>query len=426
MEMYELLKELFPICRSITGEGVRKTLAIISRYVPELKVTEIPSGTQCFDWTIPEEWNIKSAFIRAPDGRIIADFAKNNLHVLSYSIPVEGYFSLEELNQHLYSDESRPGAIPYRTSYYERRWGFCISHNERLSLKAGNYYVKIDSELKNGSLTIADAIIPGEIRKEIFFSCYLCHPSMADDSLSGVVLAARLYEHFKNRKNQHTFRFIFVPETIGAIAYLHKHGKEMKRNTNCGIVLTCLGAEGEFNYKKTRQGKHELDRIMENVLKHSNHKYKIYDFFLPGSDERQYSSPGFALPVGALMHSYYSIPKYHSSEDNLDNVSEKCLQESFDVLRKTAEALDENCKYKTLKPYCEPFLSKYDLCGSVGANVSMQESRKRIMYLLNFSDGYHSLLDIAEKGNFELLNLADTAKLLESKGLLKKMKGDMK
>lgn len=420
VEMYKLLERLFPICRSITGNGVRKTLKILGEHVP-LNISEYPSRKKCFDWVIPDEWNISSAWIRDEKNRKIIDFAENNLHVLGYSEPISMTLSLSELKKHLYTDPSRPDVIPYRTSYYERRWGFCMSQKQLESLKEGKYKVQINSVLKPGKLTLAEAFLPGKSRKEIFFSCYLCHPSLANDSLSGVVLTAKLYEYLKNRGNNHySYRFIFVPETIGAIVYLHRNRNTVKSRTYCGMVITCVGDPGEYNYKKTRQGNHPLDRIAENVLKHNVNKYKSHDFFLPGSDERQYSSPGFNLPVGSLMRSFYGLPSYHSSADNLQNVTSGALEETFGIYSKIIEGIEADFRYENQNPYCEPFLSKYGLYETVGAKMDSNKYIKKTLSILNFSDGNHSLIDIAEKTGFCITDLLENLRILQQKKLLKR------
>ncbi len=420
IHMYDMLKELFPICRSITGNGVRDTIEIIGKHIP-LKVYEYPSGMQCYDWTIPDEWNVTSAWIKDERGRPVVDFKESNLHVLGYSVPVDKKLPLEELKEHIHTDPSRPEVIPYRTSYYERRWGFCMSHKQMLGLKKGMYHAQIRSELKPGSLTAAEAYVPGRSKEEIFFSSYLCHPSLANDSLSGVVLTAKLYEYLKNRRNNHySYRFLFIPETIGAIAYLSKNEKRVRKNTYCGMVVTCVGDAGPFNYKRTRQGRHPLDRIVENILKHSGHKHKVHDFFLPGSDERQYSSPGFKLPVGSLMRSFYGLPQYHSSADNLKHVTSEALEGSFEVYSKIVEGLEADFTYFNTKPFCEPFLSRYGLYETLGAKMDPKNYIKKTLSVLNFSDGDHSLIDIAEKTGFCITEIAETARMLEGKKLLKR------
>ncbi len=419
IDIYDLIEELFPICRSITGDGVRRTLELVKKRIP-IQIHEVKSGTQCFDWTIPDEWNPREAWIKDPAGKKIADFAENNLHLLGYSIPFKGKISLDELRGHLYSDPGRPDAIPYNTSYYERRWGFCLSHRQLGSLAPGEYEVYIDTTLEPGSLTYADMLVKGKTEKEIFFSCYVCHPSMADDSISGVALCTALCDYLLKRSgNYYSYRFIFVPETIGAICYLARNGGEMKRNVYCGMTVTCVGDEVEFNYKRTRSGKHALDRIVENILKHSGEKYKVHDFFLPGSDERQYSSPGFKLETGSLMRSFYGLPNYHSSADNLDFVTRRGIEGSYEIYRRILEAVEADFKYLNKMPYCEPFLSKYKLYDTLGAQVgSGSDYKKKILSLLNYSDGEHSLIDVAEKSSSCISDLIALVKLLKEKNLL--------
>jgi len=418
--MYSMLKELFPICRSITGSGVRKSLEIIGRQI-SLRITEIPSGTRCFDWTVPDEWNISSASITDSKGRKVVDFADNNLHVVNYSEPFSGMLELDELMPHLHSIPAQPNVIPYRTAYYKRQWGFCLRHKDLLRLKKGKYRVEIKSSLKSGSLTFADAVIPGRTKKEIIVSSYLCHPSLANDSISGVVVATQLYKYLKARKgNYYSYRFIFVPETIGAIAYLKMHKEHFLKDVYAGLVLTCLGDSGPFNYKKTRQGDHALDMVCANVLKHSGHRYRIREFWLPGSDERQYSSPGFNIPVGSLMRSVYGeFKEYHTSADNLNFVKEKALEETLGMYKSVIEALESNFQYVNLNQFCEPHLSKYGLdTNPLKKDDPMYISK--ILTLLNFSDGKHSLCEIADRLDMPVLELAEFAKILEQKKLIRK------
>ena len=419
--MHDLLTKLFPFCRSITGDGVRETFRLIGERIP-LKVTEVPSGTQCFDWTIPEEWNIESAWIKDGGGRKIVDFADCNLHVLGYSEPVSGVFTLDELKPHLHSSPKQPDVVPYLTSYYKRRWGFCMSHKQLQSLKDGKYQVEIKSSFKKGALTLAEALIPGETEKEVILTCYTCHPSMANDSLSGVVMNVKLFEHLRARGgNRFSYRFIFAPETIGTIAYLSLNKDRVMANTHCVLVLTCVGGPGPFNYKRTKQNDHPLDKIVENVLSHSGEPHNIRDFFLPGSDERQYSTPGFEIPAASLMKAVYGFPEYHTSADDLRLVTKESLDKTFDIYTKVIEGIEGNTAYVNMKPFCEPFLSKYGLYETIGGQKTPGrhlDLTKQILYILNYSNGRRTLVEIAEKGQFNLLDLIDTARLLESKGLL--------
>ncbi len=421
--MHNLMTRLFPLCRSITGDGVRETFRIIKERIP-LEVTEVPSGTECFDWTIPDEWNIASAWIKDESGRTIVDFADCNLHVLGYSEPVSGTFTLEELKPHLHSNPNQPDVIPYLTSYYKHRWGFCMSHKQLQSLPEGRYQVEIKSSLQKGSLTLAETFIPGKSKKEVIPTRYTCHPSMANDSLSGVVLNVKLCEHLLKRKdNRFSYRFIFAPETIGTIAYLARNKDRVLTSTHCVLVLTCVGGPGAFTYKRTKFG-HPLDRITENVLKHSGKEHVVKDFFLPGSDERQYSTPGFNIPAASLMKAAYGFPEYHTSADDLKLVTAESLEESFDLYVKLIEAIEGNATYINLKPFCEPFLSKYGLYETIGGQKNPSrhlDTTKQILYILNYSDGRTPLIDIADKGNFSLLDLINTAHVLEEKGLLQRV-----
>lgn len=424
-EIYELIRRLFPICRSITGNGVRGTFRILQEYIP-LEIMEYPSGMQCFDWTIPEEWNISSAFIKDEQGNTVIDLSENNLHVVGYSEPISGTFTLEELKPHLHTLPKQPDLIPYVTSYYKRRWGFCLSYNKFKTLKDERYYVEINSTLEPGNLTIAESYLPGKVEKEIFFSSYVCHPSMANDSLSGVVLATSLYRYLKERgNNYYSYRFIFVPETIGAIAYLSKNKERMFEKTYAGLVVTCVGDSGPFNYKSTRCGDYPLDSVVANILKFSQYSYNIRSFWPSGSDERQYSSPGFNLAVGSLMRSVYGeYSEYHTSADNLAFVIAEALEDSFHVYTKVIEGLEGNHIYDRTNPYCEPHLGKYGLYSTFGAMKAEEEEwvkeKKRILWILNYADGKHSLIDIAGKMDECVLDLIETARVLENHGLIKR------
>jgi len=422
--MYKLLKDLFPICRSITGGGNRQTLKMLNQEIP-IKIEEFQSGTQCYDWTIPDEWNIKEAYIENETGTRIVDFQDNNLHVVNYSEPVNGTFSLDELKSHIYSIPEKPELIPYATSYYKRDWGFCMSHDQLEKLKPGNYNILIDSTIRPGSLTIGEAFLNGKSKKEVLISSYICHPSMANDSLSGVVLAVQIFKHLFMLKNRrYSYRFVFLPETIGAIVYLFHHGKYLKKYVHAGLVLTCLGDPNSFNYKCTRQGNHELDEIVKHVFKHSGHECAFHDFFPYGSDERQYSSPGFNLPIGSLMRSIYGrFREYHTSGDNLDFVTEDALNESFEIYSKVFNALESNKRYMRDQPYCEPMLAKYNLHDTVGyidSNDNKDAITRTVIlkWLLNYSDGEHSLLDIANKIDISIDQLSVVAGQLEEKGII--------
>jgi len=315
--MYELLKKLFPICRSITGDGVRRTLEIIKEEIPSLKVFEVPSGTKVFDWEVPKEWNIKDAWVKNSKGEKIIDFRQSNLNVLGYSIPVSRYVTKTELLEHLYTLPEQPSVIPYVTSYYAERWGFCISDNDKQNIQDDKYEVFIDSTLNDGSLTYGEIVIPGKVEEEVFLSTYLCHPSMANDNLSGVVVTTNLVKWLMSHDNYYTYRIIFIPETIGSITYLEKNFKILKEKVIAGFVLTCLGDEGKFSYIPSRYGNTLADKVALFTLKNEVKEYISYSYLDKGSDERQYCAPGIDLPVCSITRSKYgTFPEYHTSADN--------------------------------------------------------------------------------------------------------------
>lgn len=415
-EMHHLMTELFPICRSITGDGVRKTDQIISKHIP-LEIHEIPSGTKVFDWIIPKEWNINDAYIIDPAGNKIIDFKKSNVHVISYSIPIKAKMTLDELKPHLYTIPEKPEVIPYRISYYKENWGFCLSHNQFLNLKEGEYEVVIDSTLNDGSLTYGQYFLPGKTNDEILVSCYTCHPSLCNDNLSGIVLSTFLAKTLtKINSRKYSYRFLFVPETIGAITWLSQNESKLS-NIKHGLVATCVGDKGCSTYKKSRNGNLPIDRAVTNVLQHSGEDYKIIDYFPPGSDERQYGSPGINLPVGSLMRTPYGeFPEYHTSADDLDFVKSEFLANTFSKYMKTFFILENNKTYVNLYPKGEPHLGKRGLYRNVSGQQDGYEAELAIISILNLSDGNHSLLDISERTgmNFSLIKwTAD--RLIETK-----------
>lgn len=419
-EMYDLLVRLFPICRSITGDGVRQTLRILQEHIP-LKIAEIPSGTQAFDWTVPDEWNISDGYILDPDGKKIVDFKQNNLHVLGYSEPVDKKLGLAELTEHLYSLPDYPEAIPYVTSYYKRRWGFCLRHKDLLKLKEGTYTVKIDSTLKPGAMSIGELVLPGEREEEILLSCYTCHPSMANDSISGVVLMTFLGKLLAETKRRYTYRVIFIPETVGAVVYLSRHKDHLLSKTRGGLIASFVGDAGNFRYKKSRRGDAEIDRATANVMSRRQRDCRIVDFYPHlGSDERQYCSPGFNLPVGLLTRTpYLEYPEYHTSLDNLSHVSGKNLGESLALYYDILMAMEINRVYVNQTMYCEPFLSKWNLYSTVGGPKIPDKETMKLKWLLNYSDGEHDLLQIADTMSTSILDLAGPLKTLVDAGLLK-------
>ena len=392
--MHQLMTELFPICRSITGNGVRETLGIIQKHIP-LRICEVPSGTKVMDWTVPKEWNIRDAYILDGLGNKIVDFKQSNLHVVSYSVPVDKEVSLDELQEHLYSLEEQPSAIPFVASRYEDRWGFCLTHNQRAELKEGTYKVLIDSDLKEGFLTYGELIIPGASTEEIFLSTYVCHPSMANNELSGPVVTTMLAKWLASEPRRFTYRIIFIPETIGSITYLSKNLEQMKQNVVAGFNLTCVGDERAYSFLPSRKGATLADRAALNILQSNHPDFIRYSFLDRGSDERQYCSPGVDLPVVSIMRSKYrEFPEYHTSFDNLDFVTKSGLQGSFTVHRNCFELLERNRVYRVT---ClgEPQLGNRGLYPT----ISTKDSYRQVNDMLNFlayADGKLDLIDISD------------------------------
>ncbi len=452
-EMFQLMKELFPICRSITGNGVRQTLEIIKKHI-HLENHEVSSGTKVYDWTIPKEWNIQDAYIIDQNGEKIVDFKKSNLHVVNYSTPINQKISLSELKKHIHTIPEKPDLIPYVTSYYLENWGFCMAHNQFVNLKEGEYHIVIDSKLDNGSLTYGEYLIPGKSEDEILLSCYVCHPSMCNDNLSGIVLLTMLAKYLQSFKNNYSIRFLFIPETIGAITWLNNNEGSITKIKH-GLVATCLGDSGSLTYKRTRNGNDEIDKTVENILKKSNVEFRVLDFFPWGSDERQFCSPGFNLSVGSLLRSIYGsngFPEYHTSGDNLNFMSVKSLAESFIMylsilfelesnfhlhsqnlkldITKNLKNWSENEKSKSderyinLNPKCEPQLGKRGLYHQSGGQESTMKQRKNefaIFWILNLSDGNHTIQDISKRSGIPVEDLQTSIKILINTKLLQKI-----
>lgn len=417
-ELYQLMTELYPICRSITGNGVRKTHKIISTHIP-LKTCEIPSGTKVFDWGIPKEWNINDAYVLDPQGNKIIDFKKSNLHILNYSIPVNKKITLEELKTHLHTLPDQPDLIPYLTTYYDENWGFCITHNQLLGLEEGEYHVFIDTTLENGSLTYSEYFLEGKTSHEVIISCYTCHPSLCNDNLSGVVLTTLLAKYISNMKLNYSYRFLFIPETIGAIAWLSSN-QNITSNIKHGLVATCVGDSGISTYKRTRIGDAEIDKVVENVLKNSGQNYEILDFFPSGSDERQFCSPGFNLPFGSLMRTVYGkFSEYHTSADNLQFIKKGSLIDSFLKYLTVIFILENNHSYINLNPKCEPQLGKRGLYKHIGGQKVNDQLKQSILWVLNLSDGNHSLLDISNISGLQFDLIKNAADVLLQSNLLK-------
>jgi aminopeptidase-like protein len=419
-ELEKYFDRLWPICRSITGDGLRESFRILQEVIP-LKLEEIPTGKKVFDWNIPKEWNIRAAYIITPGGKKICRFDVNNLHILNYSIPQDREIFWQELEPHLYYRKDMPEAIPYVTSYYKENWGFCLTYNEFKSLpKKGKYKVYIDSELKKGSLTYGQLVLKGRSHKEILFSSYLCHPSMANNELSGPLAIASLYQKIKafpNRK--YTYRFVIAPETIGIIAFLSKYGAQLKKNVEAGYVLTCCADKGDITFKRSKKHDTLAEKAAIHVLNYSGHKYHVNDFAIGGSDERQYCSPGFDLPVGSFMRTpYHQFKEYHTSLDNKKFISFDKLAHTVSVCFDVVQTLEENCITVNNAPFCEPQLSKRNLYPTTGGTFPDVELPRKILHVLAFSDGKTDLIDIADKRKVSLLSLKEAIEKLVAAGLI--------
>jgi len=420
--MYELMKKLYPICRSITGDGVRDTLNIIKEIIP-IKIHEVPSGTKAFDWVVPKEWNIKDAYIKNSKGEKIVDFRVSNLHVLNYSIPINTTVTLDELRKHTYTLLDHPDWIPYVTSYYAENWGFCMSHKQYEKLEDDIYEVVIDSTLEDGSLTYGELFIKGESNEEVLFSTYLCHPSLCNDNLSGVVLTTFLAKLVMGMKPFYSYRFLFIPETIGSIIWLSRNEDKISKIKH-GLVVTCVGHSKGMTYKRSRRGNAEIDKVVEKVLLDSGHSFEIIGFLLPESDERQYCSLGFDLPVGSLMRIPYGhFPEYHTSADDLDLVKPIHLEESLDRYMDVIFILENNGIYLSTNPKCEPQLGRRGLYRTI-SKPSSEISAQAVFWFLNLADGTNSLLDISLQSGIDFKQIKETSGLLIDKGLLIKSRGE--
>ena len=417
-EMHAFIGQMYPLCRSITGAGFRETLSLVSRHIP-LEIHEVPTGTPVFDWTVPKEWNIRDAYVKNSDGQRVIDFRKSNLHVVGYSIPIRATLTLAELKDHLFTLPEQPEWIPYRTSYYQETWGFCLSHNELLKMKDDHYEVCIDSSLEPGHLTYGEYYLPGEEGNEVLISCHACHPSLCNDNLSSVALVTFLAKHLSTGPRRYSYRFLFIPGTIGSITWLYLNESGVHRIRH-GLVAACVGDPGKSTYKKSRQGDAEIDRAVAHVLKHSGHDYEIMDFSPYGYDERQYGSPGFNLPVGCLMRTPHGqYPQYHTSADDLAFVRPESLADSFGKYLAALNILENNRTYLNLNPKCEPQLGKRELYRLIGGDRETGFDQMSLLWVLNLSDGCHSLLDIAERAGYEFNMIKNAAEALKESGLLK-------
>jgi aminopeptidase-like protein len=421
-EMHRLIADLYPICRSITGNGVRETLQLIGKQIP-VEVHEVPSGTKVFDWIVPKEWNIQDAYIKNARGERVVDFQRSNLHVVSYSQPVHVTMTLEELQPHLHSLPDHPDRIPYRTSYYKESWGFCLSHQQLMGLKEKEYEVCIDSTITEGHLTYGECYIKGESDQEILISCHICHPSLCNDNLSGIALATFLAKALSSTFLRYSYRFLFIPGTIGSITWLALHQEQVSK-IKAGIVVTGVGDPGPVTYKKSRQGNAEIDRAFQYILKSSGQAHTIIDFFPYGYDERQYCSPGFNLPVGCVMrtpHGEYA--EYHTSGDNLTFVQPEYLEESFTCCLEVLRLLERNKTFLSQNLQCEPQLGKRGLYRAIGGESEGAKREMAMLWVLNLSDGHYSVLDIAERSNMPFRIISEAAEILAEHKLLKEVVG---
>jgi aminopeptidase-like protein len=417
-EIFHLIERLYPICRSITGDGVRQTLRILQEYIP-LTIREVPSGTRVFDWAVPKEWNVKDAYIKNSKGEKLVDFQKSNLHVLNYSLPIHEKVSLDELKAHSFSLPDKPDWIPYRTSYYKENWGFCLSHKQLAELQEDEYEVLIDSTLRDGHLSYGEYFIKGESADEILISTHVCHPSLANDNLSGTALAVFVAKHLKAASLRYSYRFVFTPGTIGSIIWLSLNEAQTIRIKH-GLVLACAGDSGKINYKKSRQANAEIDRAVIQALRDSGDAFALHEFSPYGYDERQFCSPGFNLPVGCFMRTPHGeFPEYHTSADNLELVQPKFLVDSLTKCLSIFEILEGNRRYLNLNPKCEPQLGKRGLYGSIGGQSDGRLQELAMLWVLNLSDGAHDLLDISEKSKVSFCLIKKAADALLANNLLR-------
>ena len=416
-EAYELMRGLFPICRSLTGDGVRATFDLIETQIPITR-TEVPSGTKVFDWIVPEEWNIRDAYIVAPDGSRVVDFGRSPLHVVSYSEPVRATLPLEQLRERLHSLPEQPDLIPYRTSYYKRTWGFCLPHRKLLELGPGDYEVVIDSTLEPGNLSYAELLIEGREKREVLVSTYVCHPSLANDNLSGIAVATMLAKRLMQRPLRHSYRFLFAPGTIGPLAWLDRNRDGLDRIEH-GVALSCIGDDGGLTYKRSGRRDAEVDRAMEIVLRDTGAPHRILDWEPWGGDERQFCSPGFDLPVGTLMRTPHGeFDGYHTSADGLERIRPEALAEAVSVCEELVELLGSNRRCINLSPYGEPQLGRRGLYRSAGGAVATPADERALLWVLNQSDGETTLLEIARRSGLAYPVVRRAAERLERAKLL--------
>ena len=417
-DLYRWAQDLYPICRSLTGEGVRETLGYIKNLIPELTVHSIKSGKTVFDWQVPLEWNIKDAYIKDESGKKVIDFKVNNLHVVGYSESVDSILHLDDLQSHLHSIPSQPNAIPYITSYYSKKWGFCLTERQRQSLVDGKYHVVIDSELRDGILNYADLVIQGKSKKEVFVSTYICHPSMGNNELSGPVVTTALVQWISALKDPYyTYRFVFIPETIGSIVYLSSNLEQLRNNVIAGFNVTCVGDDRCYSFMPSRNGNTLSDRVGKHILSSIDQGYKSYSWLHRGSDERQYCAPGIDLPIASMMRSKYGeYPEYHTSLDDLSLISSAGLEGGLNALVRAIQAIEFNC-FPKATVLGEPQLGKRGLYPLISTKAS-KGSVRSMMDLLTYSDGVLDLIDIADKIDTPIWELYEIVNSLVTHGLL--------
>jgi len=420
--MHALAARLYPICRSMTGDGVRQTLAILKEHIP-LTTREVASGTQVFDWTVPKEWNIQDAYVKGPRGNKVVDFKQSNLHIVSYSSPVRETMDLNQLKSHLFSLPEQPDWIPYRTSFFKDSWGFCMSHRQLVALEDGPYEVHIDTSIKDGHLTYGELLIPGRTQDEVLISTHVCHPSLCNDNLSGVAVATTLAKSLLGAGRKYSYRFLFIPTTIGSITWLALNQAGTARIKH-GLILACVGDAGRSTYKKSRQGDAEIDRAVMHVLKHSGKDFGVEEFVPYGNDERQFCSPGFDLPVGCLTRTPHGLfPEYHTSADNLSFIQPESLSDTLFKCMAAFSVVEHNGTFINQNPKCEPQLGRRGIYRSYSEQKNNREKEMALLWVLNLSDGRHSLLDIAEKAGAPFEDIKEAADVLTKHELLKEKIG---